>query len=294
MLLTDLHTRLAPEVDPKRLQWVWRRLPGDAPEDWRAVAALGALALRSRRVIGISGGQGAGKSTLAALLAQAMELEGRGALACSLDDFYLTADARRRLARTVHPLLANRGVPGTHDIELARDTIESLAAGAPARVPRFDKGRDDRMPETSWQRAQNVQAVVFEGWCLGVDAQPEALLRTPVNDLEAKEDPECVWRAFVNNACRSYASLWALVDWWIYLEVPDLASVRRWRADQERGLPAARRMSDAELARFLAHYERLTLWIKSYFPNRAHWRLTLDTNHRVQSARARDPGLPTP
>lgn len=294
MLLADLQASLAPHVDPNRLARVWRRLPQDAPEDWRAVAALGALALRNRRVIGISGGQGAGKSTLAALLAQAMESEGRKTLACSLDDFYLTGDARRQLAQSVHPLLASRGVPGTHDLELARHTIESLSTGAPTRVPRFDKGRDERVPEASWQRVQGVQTLVFEGWCLGVDPQPEALLRAPVNDLEANEDPESVWRVFVNNACRSYASLWALVDWWVYLEVPDMASVQRWRTDQERGLPRAQRMSAGEMARFLAHYERLTLWIKSRFPNRVHWRLTLDTNHRVQAASARDSHSPMP
>ncbi len=290
MLLTDFHRRLAPDVDLGRLQQVWRRLPGDAPQDWRAVAALGALALRSRRIIGISGGQGAGKSTLAALLAQAMESEGQRTLPCSLDDFYLTAAARRRLARSVHPLLATRGVPGTHDVQLAHDTIASLAVGAPTPVPRFDKGRDDRVPEASWQRTLSVQAVVFEGWCLGVAPQPEALLPEPVNDLEAHEDPECLWRAYVNDACRSYAGLWALVDWWIYLEVPDMASVRRWRSDQERHLPRARRMSNTELTRFLAHYERLTLWMKSYLPDRAHWHLRLDTHHRVQSASARHPG----
>ena len=288
MSLLEFRARLAPLVDPGRLERAWRRLPRDAPEDWRAVAALGALALGSQGVIGICGGQGAGKSTLAALLALAMEQEGRRTVACSLDDFYLTRDARRGLAQSVHPLLATRGVPGTHDVELARSTVEGLSQGMPTRIPRFDKGRDERAPETSWQLLRNVQAVVFEGWCLGVEAQPEALLQAALNGLEADEDPEGVWRAFVNDACASYASLWALVDWWIYLEVPDMDSVRRWRMQQERGLPQQERMSDAELTRFLAHYERLTLWLKSYFPARAHWHLALDRSHRVGFVRARN------
>ena len=74
MTLIDLRACLAPDVDARRFEAVRRRLPDDAPDDWRAVAAIGALALGSRRVIGICGGQGSGKSTLAALLARAMEV----------------------------------------------------------------------------------------------------------------------------------------------------------------------------------------------------------------------------
>ena len=287
MSLIDLRACLAPGVAAHRVERVRRGLPEDAPDDWRTVAAVGALHLGSRRVIGICGGQGAGKSTLASLLARAMALEGRNTVACSLDDFYLTRAARQHLAGTVHPLLATRGVPGTHDIDLARGTIENLTAGVPIRVPRFDKGRDDWAPERSWTAVRDTQAVVFEGWCLGVAPQPETLLGAPLNELEANEDPQGVWRAHVNDACRRYAPLWALVDWWIYLEVPDMDCVRRWRSEQERQLLAAERMSEADLTRFLAHYERLTLWLKSYFPSGADWHLALDRQHRVKFARSR-------
>ena len=34
----------------------------------------------------------------------------------SIDDFYLSKAKRKRLAASVHPLLAIRGVPGTHDV----------------------------------------------------------------------------------------------------------------------------------------------------------------------------------
>ena len=284
--LIDLRAGLAPGLSRRRIEKLRRRLPEDAPEDWLDVAAIGALALGNRRVIGVCGGQGSGKSTLAALLARAMELEGRKTVACSLDDFYLTRAARKRLAATVHPLLATRGVPGTHDIDLARSTLASLAAGAPTRIPRFDKGLDDRAAEDSRAPVRGVRAVVFEGWCLGVTPQPEAMLARPVNELEASEDPDAGWRTYVNDACRRYEPLWSLVDWWIHLEVPDMACVRRWRRQQETRLPGNRRMSEPELERFLAHYERLTLWLKSPYPGRADWHLALDRQHRVRSARS--------
>ncbi|MCZ0944988.1 MAG: hypothetical protein OXJ53_18205, partial [Gammaproteobacteria bacterium] len=89
LTLHAIADQLAPELDRRRLADLHGRLPADAPIDWRAVAAIAALALRNKRCVGLSGGQGAGKSTLAALIAQAAALAGRTAAVCSLDDFYL-------------------------------------------------------------------------------------------------------------------------------------------------------------------------------------------------------------
>ena len=46
------------------------------------------------------------------------------------------AEARARLARDVHPLLATRGVPGTHDLDLADAVFSALASPVPPPVPR--------------------------------------------------------------------------------------------------------------------------------------------------------------
>ena len=70
-------------------------------------------------VIGLSGLQGSGKSTLAAQIIAAAKEERIDATAISIDDFYLGRASRKALARTVHPLLKTRGVPGTHDPALA-------------------------------------------------------------------------------------------------------------------------------------------------------------------------------
>ncbi|MCY4214718.1 MAG: kinase [Gammaproteobacteria bacterium] len=245
------------------------------------MAAVAALALRNKRCIGLSGGQGAGKSTLAALIARAAALAGRTAVVCSLDDFCLAKDARLQLARTIHPLLATRGPPGTHDLRLALAVLDGVLAGRSTRLPRFDKGRDEPGPTAQWPVAESVDVLIFEGWCLGVEPQPEAMLRLPVNRLEAEEDRDGRWRAYVNAACADYARLWQRVDWWIYIEVPDMNAVRRWRAAQERSLAPHRRMSLAQLHRFIAHYERLTRWQQSNFAPRADWRLRLDADHRL-------------
>src|SRR5687767_10663938 len=74
-------------------------------------------------LVGVSGCQGSGKTTLASLLVLMLrELLGLRAINLSIDDFYLTHAERQTLSRSVHPLLATRGVPGTHDVQLALDT----------------------------------------------------------------------------------------------------------------------------------------------------------------------------
>ena len=36
----------------------------------------------------------------------------------SIDDFYKTQKERLNLSKKVHPMLATRGVPGTHDVQM--------------------------------------------------------------------------------------------------------------------------------------------------------------------------------
>ena len=96
-------------------------------------------------LVGLSGCQGSGKSTLVKAIAHVLEdVHHVTAVVLSLDDFYLTKAERESLARHVHPLFATRGVPGTHDVDLLRQTLSALRTGVPASLPVFDKAVDDR------------------------------------------------------------------------------------------------------------------------------------------------------
>lgn len=214
-------------------------------------------------LIGLSGAQGSGKSTTAARLANRL-----GAVVLSIDDFYLTRAERQALARTVHPLLATRGVPGTHDLGLAERAIRGLLnSDAAVPLPRFDKTRDDRAPESSWPvHSGGAEVVVLEGWCLGARPQPEAALVRPVNALEREEDPDGTWRGFVNAKLEGpYRKLFESFDLGFLLRAPSFDQVFAWRAEQERELErtsgSLQPMDDQALRRFIAHYERLTRWI---------------------------------
>src|SRR5262252_5588246 len=90
------------------------------------LAATFARAARRPRIVAISGAQGSGKTTLATLLAERLSFLGVRAASCSLDDFYYDRPTRAELARSVHPLLITRGVPGTHDVELCERVLADV------------------------------------------------------------------------------------------------------------------------------------------------------------------------
>lgn len=226
-------------------------------------------------VLGVCGAQGSGKSTLVTALAARLAAAGVAVAELSLDDLYLTRAARQDLARTVHPLLATRGVPGTHDVGLGLATLDALKRGAAAPLPRFDKARDDRAPLADWPSApERTQVLLLEGWCVGARPQDPAALVDPVNDLEAAEDPQAVWRGYANAALGGdYQRMFAAIDRLVLLAAPDWDVVARWREQQEAELRAkgggAGVMSPAAVQRFIQHYERLTRHILSEMPLRA-------------------------
>lgn len=248
-------------------------------------------------VVGIHGCQGSGKSTLADYLCLSLTEDfGLSVASISLDDFYLTHDERKQLGEAVHPLLATRGVPGSHDVALAQQTIAGLTAteSATCAIPRFDKSRDDRKPQSEWdQFAAPVDAVIFEGWCLGVTAQSEEQLATPVNELEKNEDDNGAWRSYVNHKLiEEYPSLWDLVDQWVMLRAPSFDCVLRWRIEQEQKLAkslganaGAKLMSEAQIARFIQHYQRLTEHALASLPEHMHYLFELDEHRRIASFR---------
>lgn len=251
--------------------------------------ALGSVARRPV-VIGISGSQGSGKSTLAAAVEVACAAQGLSCGILSIDDLYLTRAEREGLAARVHPLLATRGVPGTHDVALGLAVLHALSHGKAVALPRFDKARDDRAPRESWPMAPApCEVLLLEGWCVGARAQDAVDLVEPVNALECVEDADGTWRGFANAALSGvYQSLFSRIDRLVLLAAPGFEVVKGWRLEQERELAASRSeepgvMDEAGVARFIAYYERLTRYILREMPSRADVVVQLDANRRPVS-----------
>jgi D-glycerate 3-kinase len=229
-------------------------------------------------VLGLCGAQGSGKSTLAQTLLDRCRAQGIAAAALSIDDLYLPRSARQHLARSVHPLLATRGVPGTHDIALGMEVLGALKRGEPCELPRFSKAIDDRLPRSDWETApEDCRLLLLEGWCVGARPQAAEALVRPINDLERREDPQGIWRRFANDTLAGpYQSLFGMIDTLMLLQAPGFEIVFDWRMQQEDklrahvGAGAPGLMDATQIARFIQHYERLTRHILAEMPNRAN------------------------
>ncbi|TNF33481.1 MAG: hypothetical protein EP315_08310 [Gammaproteobacteria bacterium] len=243
--------------------------------------------------IGLNGSQGAGKTTLAKLLAGILTngFE-KKVLVLSIDDFYLGRQQRRALAASVHPLLATRGVPGTHDTELILEVLTQVRQTAQAKIllPVFDKSIDDRLPRSQWRQVSlPVDMVIFEGWCVGSSAQAESALAQPINALEKNEDQDARWRNYVNHQLATkYKKLFDMLDILLMLQSPSWQKVYDWRLLQETKLQSRvkavakhRIMSASELQRFIMHYERVTRHCLDEMPSRADMVLHLNEDHLI-------------
>ena len=237
------------------------------------------------RVFGITGLQGTGKSTLSAQVAALAEARGLHALVLSIDDLYLDQPQRQRFGREVHPLMATRGPPGSHDVELGLVTLGALRAGR-ARLPAFDKISDRRLPEGEWKRLDGVpDLVLFEGWFHKVPPQAGGELVVPINALERDDDREGVWRRWCNAALAGYAPLWAELGALLFLRGPGFEQVPLWRWQQELTLaeanPGRRTMTRVEVERFVLFFERVSRHAWETLPGIADWTVPLDAQRNV-------------
>ncbi|MCJ8352186.1 HAD-IIB family hydrolase [Moritella sp.] len=248
-------------------------------------------------LLGINGCQGSGKSTLADYLATYLTSEYKMNVAVlSLDDFYYSHQQRKNLSVHEHHLLQTRGVPGTHNLSLAHDTLDKLQSAnnksAPVALPRFNKTTDNPYPESEWPVIYGaVDVIILEGWCLGVQAQTEEALFEPVNSLEATKDKYGVWRRYVNNQIKHhYAALYERLDMLVMLKAPSFDTVYQWRLAQELKLkqqaltlstPLERVMTESEIKLFTAYFQRLTEHGLTTLPTLCNWVFELDTHRNI-------------
>lgn len=268
----------------------------DTATKWYWPVALRVSELKQQKgqtyYLAINGSQGSGKSTMAAFLQCIFEHQFDLSVAnLSIDDFYLTRKERKHLAEHIHPLLATRGVPGTHDIPLAINTLKKLnEVHNSVQLVRFNKAYDDRAEKHLWDKvAAPVDIVILEGWCMGLQAQNSADLYTPINRLEQLEDSNGRWRNFVNAQLEEhYPDLFNMFDQLIMLKAPSFDCVYQWRKNQEDKLIAQQStrftMNQAELERFIQHYQRLTEHALHSLPTYANLVIELNTQQQFIQA----------
>lgn len=256
---------------------------GYAPDVVETMLEIALAEAREGRPFALAGLQGTGKSTLSAQIADAAAARGVRAVVLSIDDFYLDRPERLALARDVHPLLAARGPPGTHDVALACEVVDRLLAGHAVRLPGFDKIDDVRLPASSWPVADGCDLLIFEGWFLRVPPQQAAALVKPVNALERDEDADGAWRRYCNDAlARDFPALWSRLPHLVFFRAPAFDVVPEWRWQQECTLqakhPERRTMSRTAVDRFVQLFERVSRHALDMLPALADHSLRLDAS----------------
>lgn len=242
--------------------------------------------------VGINGCQGSGKSTLTDYLAEYLTTTYQlTTVVMSLDDFYLTGAKRQQLAREVHPLLATRGVPGTHDIAALKQILKQLKTKQIGfTIPRFNKATDEPYPESQWPIIDTpADIILLEGWCWGVKPQTDEQLAAPVNELELKHDTDGLWRHYVNQQLKSYYQpLYKAMDFWLALQAPSFDCVYKWRLEQEKklqarniNLPNSKVMGSAGVLNFTQYFQRLSVQACNTISQSADAIFYLDHNRNI-------------
>ena len=249
---------------------------------------------KKTKVIGLTGGQGSGKSTISnilkIILKEGFRLE---TVIFSIDDFYKTLKERKIMSKKISPLFLTRGVPGTHDVRMLKSCIKNLKKKRfkTLMIPKFDKSIDDRCLKSKWLRVKKKpNVVIFEGWCVGVSPQKKKDLIFPINKLEKEKDEKKVWRMRVNSEIKNqYQKVFNLIDKMIFLKVPNFKYVFKWRLLQEKKLKITSKgkktMTEEQISNFIMFYERLTKHMLKNLPKKVNSVINIDKKHRLKSIR---------
>ena len=247
---------------------------------------------KKTRVIGLSGGQGSGKSTISKILKIILK-EGYklNTVIFSIDDFYKTLKQRNIMSKKINSLFLTRGVPGTHDTKMLYECLKKLKKNKLNKIilPKFDKSLDDRCSKSKWVKVKKKpNIVIFEGWCVGIDHQKNKDLIIPINKLEKEKDKNRNWRIKVNKEFKNnYQKIFNLIDKLIFLRVPNFKYVLKWRLLQEKKLRinsnGKKTMNDTQVRNFIMFYERITKHMIKILPKKTDTLINLDTQHRLKS-----------
>ena len=242
--------------------------------------------------LGVSGGQGSGKTMVTEILKIILKkFFKRQIHVNSIDDFYKTLEERNKMSNKIHSLFKTRGVPGTHDINLVKKFFNFIKKEKfrKIKLPKFEKARDDRLKKKYWYSVKKKpEIVILEGWCVGAKPQTNSLIRKPINILEKYEDRDLIWRKYVNEKLKKeYKKLFAMIDYLIFMKVPNFNMVFKWRLLQENKLRKksylrTKVMSYNEIKRFIMFYQRITLQMIKDLSKSASVVMLLKKNHEIK------------
>jgi D-glycerate 3-kinase len=244
---------------------------------------------KKTKIIGLSGGQGSGKSTISQIIKIILkEKFNLDTVVFSIDDFYKTLKDRKKMSKKLSKLFLTRGVPGTHDTKTLFNCLKMFKNKRFDKIliPKFDKSIDDRLKKDNWIKiSKKPDIVIFEGWCVGAKAEKHNSLIKPINELESLDDKNLIWRKKVNYELKNkYKKIFNLIDILIFLKVPSFNHVYKWRLLQEKKLQFVSKgkkiMTPTQVKNFIMHYERITKQMLVDLTKKAYAVLYLDKKHK--------------
>jgi D-glycerate 3-kinase len=254
---------------------------------------------KSPLIIGLSGGQGTGKTTISSIISLILRKYFKlDVFKISIDDFYKTRKDRKKLSITNHSLLMTRGVPGTHDYRIIYEFFKKIKNKKFSKLslPKFDKSKDDRCHKKLWYKINSrPNVVIFEGWCVGAKAQNNSELTRSINYLEKTKDPDLAWRKYVNIQLKiDYKNLFKQLNEIIYLRANNFRVLQKWRIQQEKKLQLKsknkknlRIMNRNDIINFMQTYQRITQNMFKDAPKYASVVMKLNSNHQINSIKFR-------
>lgn len=224
--------------------------------DLKEVVSLSQAGLISDRIRGteMRRRRWVGKSYLSAEVQRRLNKLAIPTAILSLDDLYLPHETLEKLHQSSpdNPLLAGRGLPGTHDIALARKTLSELETlndrnhAQPVQLPVYDKsafsGRGDRSSETV-PVLPPLDVVIIEGWMLGFFPIPDSHLKNLYESTPVPTNTSLRQRPFfrkheldhlrrINELLEPYAEyLWPKIPAFIQLRPTEMDYTFDWRLE---------------------------------------------------------------
>ena len=248
-------------------------------------------------IIGLAGGQGTGKTTVTSIISIILKKYFKlDIFKISIDDFYKTRKQRTLLSKNKHSLLMTRGVPGTHDIDIMLNFFKKIKVKKfkILKLPKFNKGVDDRCKQSLWYKIQSKpDVVILEGWCVGARSQNSKKLKKPVNSLEKIHDQNFKWRQYINYQLKTkYKKLFNQLDYILFLKVKNFSLLRRWRLKQEKKLWLKSKnkknlkiMKKNEVMNFMDTYQRITQQMFQDMPKYSSIIMNLNNSHQIKNIR---------
>ena len=250
-------------------------------------------------IIGLAGGQGTGKTTITSIISIILKKYFKlDIFKISIDDFYKTRKQRALLSKNKHSFLMTRGVPGTHDIDIMLNFFKKIKVKnfKILKLPKFNKGVDDRCKQSLWYKIQSKpDVVILEGWCVGARSQNSKELKKPVNSLEKIHDQNFKWRQYVNYQLKTkYKKLFSQLDYILFLKVKNFSLLRRWRLKQEKKLWLKSKnkknlkiMNKSKVKNFMDTYQRITQQMFKDMPKYSSIVMNLNNSHQIKNIKYR-------